>query len=311
MKAASKSKKPIIFTVGHSTRSLAEFIALLRSHGVRRVLDIRSIPRSRRNPQFNGDTLGPALGSEGLAYTHLKKLGGLRHAKADSKNDAWRNKSFRGFADYMQTPEFAAGLARAMKLAQSKPCALMCAEAVPWRCHRSLVADALLARGYSVGDILSASRAQPHKLTPFARVRGMQVTYPGESASHSLPVAEGDNSRIQIARIYDPPAKGKFARFFVERLWPRGIKKSALPVKAWLKDAAPGAELRKWFDHRPERWKQFQKRYHAELRANPKAWKPILNAARRGKVTLLYSARDRKHNAALALRQFLIARLSR
>lgn len=311
MKAASKSNKPIIFTVGHSTRSLAEFIALLRSHGVRRILDIRSIPRSRHNPQFNSDTLGPALRSEGLAYTHLKKLGGLRHSKADSKNTAWRNKSFRGFADYMQTPEFAAGLARAMKLAKSKPCALMCAEAVPWRCHRSLVADALLARGYSVADIVSTSRAQPHKLTPFARVRGRQVTYPGDADPLPLPPAEDKNSRIQIARVYDTPGKNKSACFFVERLWPRGIKKSALAGDVWLKDAAPTAELRKWFGHSPERWKEFQKRYHAELRANPKAWKPILDAARRGKVTLLYSARDREHNAGLVLQKFLSARVSR
>ncbi|MGH9725040.1 MAG: DUF488 family protein, N3 subclade, partial [Candidatus Acidiferrales bacterium] len=273
--------------------------------------DIRSIPRSRHNPQFNGDTLGPALRSEGLAYTHLKKLGGLRHAKADSINTAWRNKSFRGFADYMQTREFAAGLVRALKLARSKTCALMCAEAVPWRCHRSLVADALLARGYAVRDILSASRAQPHKLTPFARVRGTQVTYPGEADATSLPASEEKNTGIQIARIYDPPLKGASVRFFVERLWPRGIRKSALPAKQWLKDAAPSAELRTWFGHRPERWKQFQKRYRAELRANTQAWKPVLEAARHGEVTLLYSARDREHNAALALQQFLTARLSR
>lgn len=310
MRVESKSGKPIIFTIGHSTRSLADFISLLRSHGVRRVLDIRSIPRSRRNPQFNGDTLVGALRSEGLSYTHLKKLGGLRHAKANSKNTAWRNKSFRGFADHMQTRDFATGLAEAMKLAQSKPCALMCAEAVPWRCHRSLVADALLARGYSVRDILSASRAQPHKLTPFARIRGKQVTYPGETAARPLPPAEDKNSRIQIARIYDPPAKGTFARFFVERLWPRGVKKSALPAETWLKDVAPSAELRKWFGHRPERWKEFQERYHAELRANARAWKPLLDAARRGNVILLYSARDREHNAALALQQFLSAQLS-
>ncbi|MGH9758831.1 MAG: DUF488 family protein, N3 subclade [Candidatus Acidiferrales bacterium] len=311
MKAASKIRKPILFTIGHSTRSLADFIALLRGHGVRRIIDIRSIPRSRHNPQFNGDTLGPALRSEGLAYTHLKKLGGLRHAKADSINTAWRNKSFRGFADYMQTREFAAGLEQAMKLAHSKTCALMCAEAVPWRCHRSLVADALLARGYTVRDILSASRAQPHKLTPFARVRGMQVTYPGEAAARPLPLPEGKRTQIRIARIYDLPGEEKSARFFVERLWPRGIKKTELPAEMWLKDVAPSAELRKWFDHRPERWRQFQKRYHAELRANTQAWKPVLEAARHGEVTLLYSARDREHNAALALQQFLTARLSR
>ena len=311
MKAASKAKKPTIFTIGHSTRTLVEFIALLRAHGVRRILDIRSVPRSHHNPQFNRDSLGPALRAKGLAYKHLKALGGLRHAKADSKNTAWRNKSFRGFADYMQTREFAAGLAQAIKLAEAKPSALMCAEAVPWRCHRSLVADALLARGYVVRDILSSTRAQPHKLTPFARVRGTKVTYPGDGPGHQAPTRRTKRGEIHIARIYDAPGKDKSARFFVERLWPRGIKKTELHAEMWLKDVAPSPELRKWFDHRPERWKQFQKRYHAELRANTEAWKPILEAARRGKVTLLYSARDREHNAALALQQFLIARLSR
>ncbi|MGH9707927.1 MAG: DUF488 family protein, N3 subclade, partial [Candidatus Acidiferrales bacterium] len=294
-----------------STRSLADFIALLGSHGVRRVIDIRSIPRSRHNPQFNGDTLGPALRAKGFAYTHLKKLGGLRHSKADSKNTAWRNKSFRGFADYMQTRDFVAGLGQAMKLATTKTSALMCAEAVPWRCHRSLVADALLARGYSVRDIISGPREQPRRITPFARVRGTQVTYPGDAAVQTAPSRKSKGADIRIARIYDAAGKEKSARFFVERLWPRGIKKSALAGDAWLKDAAPSAELRTWFGHRPERWKQFQKRYRAELRANTQAWKSILEAARRGKVTLLYSARDREHNAALALQQFLTARLSR
>lgn len=174
----AKNKKLRIFTVGHSTRRLDEFVELLRVNGVKRVIDIRTIPRSRHNPQFNRETLGPALRKREIAYVHLKKLGGLRHAKPDSVNLGWHNASFRGFADYMQTAEFEAGLARAISLAETKPSALMCAEAVPWRCHRSLVGDALAIRGFQVRDIVSASRPTVHKLTPFARVRGLIITYP-------------------------------------------------------------------------------------------------------------------------------------
>jgi len=180
MSAAVKKYKLTIFTIGHSTRPLNEFIGLLRANGVKRVIDIRTIPRSRHNPQFNRDTLGPALRKSAIAYVHLKKLGGLRHAKQDSTNLGWHNASFRGFADYMETPEFAAGLARAIKLAEAKPSALMCAEAVPWRCHRSLVADALVVRDIQVLDIVGMSAPRPHKLTPFARVHGMRVTYPND-----------------------------------------------------------------------------------------------------------------------------------
>jgi uncharacterized protein (DUF488 family) len=179
-RAPAKKKQLTIFAIGHSTRPLEEFIELLRANGVKRVIDIRTIPRSRHNPQFNRDTLGPAMRKSGVAYVHLKKLGGLRHAKQDSGNLGWHNAGFRGFADYMETPEFAAGLARAIKLAEAKPSALTCAEAVPWRCHRSLVADALVVRGIQILDIVSASPPRPHKLTPFARVRGMRITYPND-----------------------------------------------------------------------------------------------------------------------------------
>jgi len=172
-----------VYTIGHSTHPLEEFIALLRGHGIERVIDIRTIPKSRHNPQFNQDTLAETLRSAGIGYAHVKELGGLRKARPDSVNLGWRNVSFRGFADYMQTPEFEEGLERAIALAEEKPSALMCAEAVPWRCHRSLVADALLARGIPVADILSAAPAKPHTLTPFASVRGKQVTYPGEAPS--------------------------------------------------------------------------------------------------------------------------------
>ncbi len=180
-----KTKKFGLFTVGHSTRAIEEFLELLKSHGVKRVIDVRTIPRSRHNPQFNREALGPSLRAAGIGYTHLKKLGGLRHAKPGSINRGWRNASFRGFADYMLTPDFESGLKRAMKLAKTKPCALMCAEAVPWRCHRSLIADALVVRGVPVEHIMSRSRAQPHKITPFARVRRTRITYPDETIRRS------------------------------------------------------------------------------------------------------------------------------
>lgn len=167
--------------MGHSTRTLPEFIHLLKAHGIKRLVDIRSIPRSRHTPQFNRETLAARLRSAGLSYVHLKQLGGRRHAKKDSANLGWRNASFRGFADYMQTPEFASGLRRLVHLAAKKPTAIMCAEAVPWRCHRSLVGDVLLVRGFSVQDVFSPAIAKRHKLTPFAYVRGFSVTYPASA----------------------------------------------------------------------------------------------------------------------------------
>ena len=169
---------PLILTIGHSNRSVAEFLALLKAHRVQRLVDIRTIPRSRHNPQFNREGLAVYLHRARIAYTHLPKLGGLRHARADSVNTGWHNASFRGYADYMQAPEFAAALARLEKLSHPKLCAIMCAEAVPWRCHRSLVADALTVRGYPVEHIMTLARRNAHKLTPFARVRGKRITYP-------------------------------------------------------------------------------------------------------------------------------------
>ncbi len=167
-----------IFTIGHSTRSLDEFIALLQAHEITLVADVRTIPRSRHNPQFNRDTLPEALAAAGIGYRHLPDLGGLRHTGPASSNMGWRNASFRGFADYMQTPEFAAGLAELLELAQQDRVAIMCAEAVPWRCHRSLIGDALYARGIAVEDIISAGHTQAHRLTPFAHIEGLRVTYP-------------------------------------------------------------------------------------------------------------------------------------
>jgi len=176
---------PPILTIGHSNRSIEDFLALLKAHGVQRLVDVRTIPRSRHNPQFNRDALPQTLRRSRIAYTHLAKLGGLRRANADSVNTGWNNSSFRGFADYMQTPEFAAVLARLEKLAQTKRCAIMCAEAVPWRCHRSLLADALTVRGHAVEHIMTPTRRNPHKLTPFARVRRKQITYPATRATRA------------------------------------------------------------------------------------------------------------------------------
>jgi uncharacterized protein (DUF488 family) len=166
---------PAVLTIGHSNRTWKAFLDLLRAH---RVIDVRSIPRSRHNPQFNRVTLSKKLRAARIGYVHLRKLGGLRHARSDSPNMGWRNASFRGFADYMQTSNFEAGLHRLMKLAGQKRSAIMCAEAVPWRCHRSLIADALTVRGIQVDDIMSMKRSQVHSLIPFARVQGHRITYP-------------------------------------------------------------------------------------------------------------------------------------
>jgi uncharacterized protein (DUF488 family) len=179
-----RSENPlIVFTIGHSTRPIGEFVDLLRAHAIRQLIDIRTIPKSRRNPQFNSDALAASLAAAKIRYVHMKDLGGLRHPKRDSINLGWRNASFRGYADYMQTPEFAAALDRAIRLAEAAPTALMCAEAVPWRCHRSLVADALLVRGIRVLEIISSAEPKEHALTPFAHVRGARLTYPADQGS--------------------------------------------------------------------------------------------------------------------------------
>lgn len=169
---------PEVLTIGHSTRSIEEFIRLLQAHFVDCVVDVRTIPRSRHNPQFNVDALPVSLKKAGIGYEHAPALGGLRRAAADSVNVGWRNASFRGYADYMQTPQFAKALGELIRLADGRRLALMCAEAVPWRCHRSLIADALVVRGIRVEHIMSLSRRQPHVLTSFAKVRGRRITYP-------------------------------------------------------------------------------------------------------------------------------------
>jgi uncharacterized protein (DUF488 family) len=172
----------LVLTIGHSTRTLEQFIDLLQAHGATRVVDVRTVPRSRHNPQFNKESLPGSLKKAGMGYTHMPGLGGLRHAKRDSLNVGWRNASFRGYADYMQTPEFEQNLQELIGLAYHDRIALMCAEAVPWRCHRSLIADALLLHGVRAEDIMSPTRRQVHTLTPFAKVRGATVTYPAEAS---------------------------------------------------------------------------------------------------------------------------------
>jgi uncharacterized protein (DUF488 family) len=167
-----------IYTVGHSTRSFEDFAALLEAHGVRQLADIRTIPRSRRHPQFERDALERTLALRGIEYRHVPGLGGLRRPRPDSPNTGWRNESFRGYADYMGTPPFEQALDELLAFARVAPTAVMCAEAVWWRCHRALLADALVARAVEVRHILSTAIPAPHQLNPMARIDGGRVTYP-------------------------------------------------------------------------------------------------------------------------------------
>lgn len=167
-----------VYTVGHSNRGLRQFIDLLKAHGVKQVVDVRSIPRSRSNPQFNRETLAKSLRNRGIGYRHMKRLGGFRHARKDSPNLGWENLSFRGYADYMSTPAFDAAKKDLEKAAAKKTTAIMCAEALPWRCHRSLIADALIKDRVKVLDITGPRAARAHRLTPFLRVRRGRIVYP-------------------------------------------------------------------------------------------------------------------------------------
>ncbi len=176
-----------VFAIGHSTRPVEALIELLEAAGATTLADVRTIPRSRANPQFEGPALAGALAAAGIGYAHLPRLGGLRHARKGSENSGWRNASFRGYADHMQTPEFEEGLCQLRALAKDGAVAIMCAEAVPWRCHRSLLADALLARGVVVQHIVGRGRTKPHRLTPFARLDGRRVTYPPPARADDSP----------------------------------------------------------------------------------------------------------------------------
>jgi uncharacterized protein (DUF488 family) len=176
--AATDGKPSVVFTIGHSTTTIEVFAGLLKAHGIKLLVDVRTIPKSRHNPQFNLDTLPNSLAGEGIGYVHLPGLGGLRHARRESINTGWRNASFRGFADYMQTPDFEAALDQLIDLARRQVVAIMCAEAVPWRCHWSLIADALLVRGVEVREIIGSGDARRHVLTPWAIVDHRNLTYP-------------------------------------------------------------------------------------------------------------------------------------
>jgi uncharacterized protein (DUF488 family) len=184
LKKGKGKRKTVIFTIGHSTRSIGEFIGILEAFSIERVVDVRTIPKSRHNPQFNDNALRESLKETHIEYLHMKGLGGLRHEKKDSPNAAWRNASFRGFADYMQTENFKESLERLMLAAAKKTTTIMCAEAVPWRCHRSLIADALLVRGLDVRHIMTATSDREHTMTPWAKVSGKKITYPD-----AIPVA--------------------------------------------------------------------------------------------------------------------------
>jgi Uncharacterized conserved protein len=166
------------YTMGFSTRTWDETLQILSAHSIQRVIDIRTLPGSKRTPQFNLEHLRTELPRAGIEYIHMKSLGGLRKPKPVTVNSAWRNDSFRGYADYMQTPEFIEALNTLRELVTEKTSVYCCTEAVFWRCHRQLVSDALLIRGLKIGHIFSATKVEPHKLTDFARVDGAKITYP-------------------------------------------------------------------------------------------------------------------------------------
>jgi len=174
----TKDAELVVLTIGHSNRTLDDFVELLKAHGVELLVDIRTVPRSRRNPDFNVEALPSSLNAVGIAHLHMSTLGGLRHPRSDSPNKGWQNSSFQGYADYMQTPEFDNAVHSLMAMAQSKRVTVMCAEAVPWRCHRSLLSDALTVRGVIVKHIMSKTRVQQHTIAPFAKVDGTRLTYP-------------------------------------------------------------------------------------------------------------------------------------
>lgn len=181
------AKKPsLVLTVGHSNRSLADFEELLTAHGVTLLVDVRKLPGSRRYPHFNQDVLAAALRDVGIDYFHEPRLGGRRPAMKNSPNTGWKNRSFQGYADYMQTPEFAEALEELLERIGDRRAALMCAEAVPWQCHRSLIADALLVRSIEVADIMTPTKAVPHKLRDFAHVEGTRLTYPPPAEEKTL-----------------------------------------------------------------------------------------------------------------------------
>ena len=175
-----------IYTIGHSNRPIEEFLGLLQAHSIEQLVDVRLFPGSRTNPQFGRELLQQSLNAAGIVYVHEPRLGGRRRAAKDSKNMGWRNTSFRGYADHMATREFKAALASLIALAGEKTTAVMCAEAVPWRCHRFLIADALTHAGGRVLHIISTAKPSQHTFTPFMRVRDGELTYPPEQPGLEL-----------------------------------------------------------------------------------------------------------------------------
>ena len=179
-----------IWTIGHSTRSLEDFIGALQAHGIKLLADVRLLPGSNRYPQFNSDVLAASLGNSGIAYEHFRELGGRRRPRPDSRNNAWRNDAFRGYADYMETPEFETGVACLLASAAEKgPTAMMCAEAVWWRCHRGLVSDYLKARGIEVMHIADAKKAGPHPWTSAAKLVDGRLSYAADADELRLPLS--------------------------------------------------------------------------------------------------------------------------
>ena len=189
-----------VLTLGHSTRPIEAFVELLRAHHVSQLIDVRTVPRSRHNPQFNTETLPSTLAAVNIGYAHAPGMGGFRRTTPDSPNAGWRNLSFRGYADYMQTADFEANLASLIELARGDRVAIMCAEALPWRCHRSLIADALVVHGVSTCEIASPTRLQPHKVTPFAYVQGTEITYPRAASNTSVAAHEPGSDGSDVHR---------------------------------------------------------------------------------------------------------------
>lgn len=223
-----------MLTIGHSTRPIDEFTKLLRAHEVTKVVDVRTVPRSRHNPQFGQDQLPASLRTAGIGYEHQAVLGGLRRTSAQSPNQGWRNLSFRGYADHMQTPEFQDAVERLIeKTRKGERLALMCAEAVPWRCHRSLIADALLVRGVKCEDIRTLTQRMPHRLTRFAEVRGMRITYPHDDRS---PVEAPPSTSRRTASVRD----GKSRPRAPSRLT-RKKTRDGQPTESTIRNASRGA----------------------------------------------------------------------
>ena len=177
---------PTLWTIGHSTKPIDEFLSILNAHGIQRVIDVRTVPRSRYNPQFNTETLAKSLAAVALSYQHASDLGGLRKPMKDSLNTGWRNERFRGYADYMQSNVFRKALGALVTDGLEQRTAIMCAEAVPWRCHRSLIADALVGVGWTVRHIMSTTKADPHRMTSFAKVEKGILSYPDPDAASRL-----------------------------------------------------------------------------------------------------------------------------